>query len=153
MRSMRAAPVSPRAERAARGAAAARAARAGAAAPGAGAAPRAAQAGGGGRGGFAEGGADIARDVVLADDAGADAVVDVVIDVRNDVRDAHDVPFQRERACLGAFAQQLPFFAFRVFEDSVAHFHGEIEAASFVLQRFHHAHGLAAVIAAPRPEQ
>src|SRR5439155_26886931 len=92
-----------------------------------------------------EGVANFFRNVGGGDDAGADAVVDVVVDVRDDVGDANDVAFECERARLRTFAQQLPFFTFRMFEDAVAHFDGEIESASVVLELFDDAHRLPVV--------
>jgi hypothetical protein len=90
----------------------------------------------------------ISFDVVLGQHARADAVVDVVVDVGDDVGDAHDVAFEREGARLRAAPQQLAFLAFRMFEDAVADFDGEIQSAAVVLEHFDDAHRLPVVIEA-----
>ena len=71
-----------------------------------------------------------------------------MVDVGDDVGDTDDVAFQREGARLRAAAQQLALLALGVFEDAVAHFDGQVEAAPVVLQLFHHAHRLAVMIEA-----
>src|SRR5437762_2202412 len=74
------------------------------------------------------------------------AVGDVVIDVGDDVGDADDVAFQRESARLRAPAKQFALLPFRMFENAVAHFDGEVQPAAVVLQHFDDAHRLPVVI-------
>jgi hypothetical protein len=63
--------------------------------------------------------------ITHGDESGADRVVYIVIDIRDSIGETHDLAFERDRPARAAVCQHARAW-FRVVEDAVAHFFGEI---------------------------